>query len=66
MNVLTVRHVRLPDKTLLHLECETRALRHALWVSLYLAQDLHLVDLQDRLTPLLRDVDRQLGDFDLS
>jgi hypothetical protein len=49
-----------PGKSPLQLETTVRALRHSVWVSLFLSQELHLRDLQDVLTRILRDIDRLL------
>lgn len=53
-----------PDRPALHTENTYRCLRHTLWLSVYFAQDLDLPDLQDRIGPILREVDRHLEDID--
>jgi hypothetical protein len=73
LNLHTVPRVRPPDKSQLQrvadplrVETATRVLRSTLWSAQFLADDLDLIDLRDRLTPLVRDVDRILGEFDLA
>lgn len=65
VEVQTITHVHPPRKSPLHLECTMRALRHSVWVSLYLAQDLALHGEQELLTRALRDIDRLLADLEL-
>ncbi|HMJ81947.1 MAG TPA: hypothetical protein VK504_02200 [Vicinamibacterales bacterium] len=65
MDTQTIRHTSTGDKSPLHLETATRALRHSVWVSLYLAQDLSLEGVEGRLTATLREVDRVLAELEL-
>jgi hypothetical protein len=60
----TITQVHGPSKSPLQHETTVRALRHSVWVSLFLSQELQLRDLQDVLTRILRDVDRILGEFE--
>lgn len=48
----------------LDLECRTRAVRHCLWVAIYLIQELDLPDLEHHLTILLQQLDRRLAEMD--
>jgi hypothetical protein len=64
MDAQTIAHVPPSHKTPLHLETTTRALRHSVWLSLYLAQDLQLPGLQHALTRTLVEIDRLLEELD--
>jgi hypothetical protein len=64
MDTQTITHVRPRDKTPLHRETTTRALRHSVWLSLYFAQNLQLQALEHRLSVTLIEVDALLLDFD--
>lgn len=50
------------------LEVETgfTALRHALWLSLYLSQQLRLADVQCQISRLLRDIDRRRDELGIA
>lgn len=65
MEAQTLVHASPACKSL-HVETEARALRHCVWVSLFLAQDLALPDLQQRLMATLVEVDRLLVELDLA
>ena len=55
---------RLPQsptsRQILHRETQLRALRHTLWIAVVFCQNLDLVGIYNRLTPLLVEIDRQL------
>jgi len=50
----------------LALECHAKALRNALWVALFLAQQLRQPGFQDDLTRLLQHCDRQIAALELA
>jgi hypothetical protein len=66
MDTQTITHAPRRYKSPLQVEITTKALRHSVWVSLYLAQELHLDGLTHALTRTLVEVDRLLGEFDLA
>lgn len=63
MEVQTIVHVSPPHKPL-NRELKTRALRNALWLSLFHAQELRMRGLEHRLTVTLTEVDRLLDTLD--
>lgn len=50
----------------LAIECEVQALRHTLWVSLFLSQQLRLADFQHDLSRLLRNIDRLRAELEIA
>ena len=61
----TIAHVYARDKSLLHVETTTRALRHSVWLSVFLSQELQLHGLTHALTRVLVDIDRMLEEIEL-
>ena len=61
-DALRIRHVQTLDKSPLHPELTVRALRHTVWVAVFLSQELHLHYLTDALTRTLIEIDRMLGE----
>jgi len=55
-----------PDPDPLALECGVQALRHTLWVSLFLSQQLRLADFQHDLSRLLRNIDRLRAELEIA
>lgn len=65
MEVLTIRHVQAPVQPPLDVECRLRVLHNALIPPLFLAGELRLPGMEHRLSVLVAEVERLLGELDL-
>jgi hypothetical protein len=62
MDIHTIPHSQ-PTRQTLDYESGLRALRHTLWIGVYLSQHLRQTAVIARLMPVLSDLDRQLEEL---